>query len=258
MALEIGWKINRTMWNEEKGMYFCLNDKGLQTPVWHIGGFWPILAGITTDQQNKKLIKNLLDQNLFWTDFPFPALAKNHPEFNSLGGYWKGGVWAPTNYMILLALNKIGEHKLAFDISQKMFNLVSDVFQNTQTIWEAYAPEFVSGTPHFSSGIKTDTVRRDFIGWSGLYPTTILMEEVLGIHVSSLYKTVTWKLFLKKNHGIKNLSIGDGKLDLFREGNSVRIKGINLPGKWKLRIISPESQEPLEFELQNGLKSYNL
>jgi Trehalase len=253
MANEIGERINRFMWNEKEGMYFCINPEGEHIPVWQIGAFWPILAGITNDSQNKKLIKHLLDPKLFWTDFPFPALAKNHPEFNSLGGYWKGGVWAPTNYMILLALNKIGEYKLAFDISQKMFNLVSEVFQNTQTIWEAYAPEFVADSPQFASGIKTDTVRRDFIGWSGLYPTTILMEEVLGIKVSSLKKTVTWKLFLKQNHGIKNISIGNGKLDLFRDGKSIRIYGTDLPKGWKLKIGPKQN---LEVDLVNGFNLY--
>ncbi len=258
MAKDIGDRINRFMWDEKTGMYFCINPEGSHIPVWQIGAFWPILAGITTEDQNKKLIQHLLDPKLFWTDFPFSALAKNHPEFNSLGAYWKGGVWAPTNYMILMSLNKIGEHKLAFDISQKMFNLVSQVYQNTQTIWEAYAPEFVSGSPRFASGIKGEPVRRDFIGWSGLYPTTIFMEEILGINVNSFNKTVTWKLFLEGDHGIKNLSIGTGKLDLFRQGNLVQIKGEKLPEGWKLSIILPGTKVPRDLKLNDKIRSFIL
>lgn len=258
LASEIGERINRYMWDEKEGMYFCINPEGKHIPVWQIGAFWPILAGITTDNQNKKLIKHLLDPKLFWTDFPFPALAKNHPEFNSMGAYWKGGVWAPTNYMILLALNKIGEQKLAHDISKKMLKLVSEVFQKTGTVWEAYAPEFNSGSPRFSTTIEGKPVRRDFVGWSGLYPTTIFQEDILGIKVNSLYKTITWNLLLKENHGIKNLSIGEGKVDLFWDGRFIHIKGINLPKEWKLRIIFPQSKGNLELDLKNGLNVYNL
>jgi hypothetical protein len=256
MAKEISERINQFMWDEKSGLYFCINREGSHIPVWQIGAFWPILAGITSDDQNKRLVQHLLDPKLFWTDFPFPALAKNHPDFDSLGRYWKGGVWAPTNYMILLSLNKIGEHKLAFDISQKMFNLVSQVFQNTQNIWEAYAPEFVSGSPRFASAIKGEPVRRDFIGWSGLYPITIFMEEILGIKVNSFNKTVTWKLFLKEDHGIKNLSIAGGKLELIRRGSSIQIKGENLPDGWKLSIALPESKETLDLKLDNKFRHY--
>ncbi len=254
MAEEIGNKINKYMWNEEKGMYFCLDEKGNQIDVWQIGAFWPLLAGITSNEQNKKLVKNLKDPKLFWTDFPFPALAKNHPEFNSRGGYWKGGVWAPTNYMIILALNKIGEQKFAFEVSQKMVKLVLEVFKKTKTIWEAYAPEFENGKPRFSTGTKEDLVRQNFIGWSGLYPTTIFLEEVLGVKFQRQKKEVTWRIFLEENYELKNLNILGGKLDLSRKRNTILINGKNISPGWKINLLIPNLPKMLVLDIENGEK----
>jgi len=45
-----------------------------------------------------------------------PSLSADHPEYDPKGSYWRGGVWAPTNYMILRGLTSLGYHALAYEI----------------------------------------------------------------------------------------------------------------------------------------------
>ena len=44
---------------------------------------------------------------------PVPALAADDPDYRPWGDYWRGGVWAPTTYMVLLGLRGFGFELLA-------------------------------------------------------------------------------------------------------------------------------------------------
>jgi hypothetical protein len=70
-----------------------------------------------------------------------PSLSADHPEYREDGGYWLGGVWPPTNYMVLRGLDRAGYHALAHEISREDLDHVIRVFGKTGTVWENYAPE---------------------------------------------------------------------------------------------------------------------
>jgi hypothetical protein len=53
-------------------------------------------------------------------------------------------------------------------------------------------------------------VRPDFVGWSGLGPTAILIEHVLGFEIHAPQRTVTWHIRLEEEHGVDALPIGGG------------------------------------------------
>ncbi|MEX2606568.1 MAG: trehalase family glycosidase, partial [Kiritimatiellia bacterium] len=98
---------------------------------------------------------------------PVPSLPLDDPEYKPWGAYWRGGVWPPTNYMVLCGLRKQGREDLARELAGRMFAVVETVFQQTGTFWENVAPEFPAyGNPS----------RPDFCGWSALIPIAVSRE----------------------------------------------------------------------------------
>ncbi|MFZ4569919.1 MAG: trehalase family glycosidase [Bacteroidales bacterium] len=57
------------------------------------------------------------------------------------GGYWRGSVWAPTNYMVLRGLTNYHRDSPAYEIALNHLNNVVEVFNRTGTLFENYAPE---------------------------------------------------------------------------------------------------------------------
>ncbi len=101
-----------------------------------------------------------------------PSLSADHPEYDPGGGYWLGGVWPPTNYMVLRGLDRAGYNDLAHEISREDLDNVVRVYKDTGTLWENYAPERAA---------QGNRAKDDFVGWSGLAPIAGLFEYVFGL-----------------------------------------------------------------------------
>ncbi|MBO5195607.1 MAG: glycoside hydrolase [Clostridia bacterium] len=101
--------INQKLWDEETGFYYDLWKTGEWNKVRHAGAFWALLAECASPERAEKLIAHLEDENAFKTPNRVPCLSVDHPWYGKSGGYWCGGVWAPTNYMILKGLDKYGK-----------------------------------------------------------------------------------------------------------------------------------------------------
>ena len=108
--------------------------------------------------------------------------------------------------MILKGLDKNGYHELCYEIAKNCVENVVTVFEETGTIWENYAPE---------SAQKGSIAKKDFVGWSGLFPISILIEYLFGIRVNADRKEIEWHINLTDEFGIKQLPLGNlGKVDL--------------------------------------------
>jgi hypothetical protein len=202
-------RINRWMWNEEDGLYYDINDLG--EPVkWKTSGcFWPMLAGISSPEQEAKLIAHLKDPKSFWRQNIFPALAADQPGYDPSGGYWRGGVWAPTNYAIIRGLARQGHGDFAREATTRYLDGMARVFKKTGTVWELYAPDMErhgSG----SGGINGEhQARPDFVGWTGCGPIAMLIENILGFDAQGAKRELTWEITRTDRHGIRNLRFGD-------------------------------------------------
>lgn len=153
---------------------------------------------------------HLTDEESFKTPNRIPALAKNDKNFKNSGNYWRGGVWAPTNYMVLKGLDKYGRYELAHEIAMDYLCAVVDVFKRTNTLFENYAPEYIDGK--FSKG---NPAKSDFVGWTGLAPISIMFEYILGIKPDAANNKILWDINLVEEHGIKKYPFGaDGELTL--------------------------------------------
>lgn len=240
MAQSISERINKWMWNEETGLYSDLDQNGNKQNVAQIGIFWPMISEIATKEQITKMIQKLMDPDFFNTDLPFACIAKNHPKFNPNGGYWLGSVWAPTNFMTLkgLEVNDFTDEARMF--SQKYLDGLLEVFLKTGTLWETYAPMKDSlGNIHQDNG-----ARRDFVGWTGLGPITLLLENIIGITLDPINKKINWDLSRLDLHGIKNLSVGKNTLSLISKPRKSR-------NEYSLDLDTTKCSEKINLVIKN-------
>lgn len=208
-AKDIGARINQWCWNEPDGFYYDVLADGSQFKKKTACGFWPMIAGIASPAQVKRLVAHLKDEKEFWRPFVFPALAADEKEYNNpSGGYWKGAVWAPTNYAIIKGLEACGEEEFAAQATEKYLAGMATVFKQSGTVYENYMPEKIAP----SSG------RGDFVGWTGCGPITLYLENVLGFRPDGVRKRLTWQLRLKEAHGVRRLRFGQVKADLLYDG----------------------------------------
>jgi len=237
--------INEWMWDEEDGLYYDVNDNGEQVKVKTAASFWPMLAEICNQEQAERLVKNLKNPSTFWRPFPFPTLAADHSAYNPKGHYWLGGVWAPTNYMIIKGLQKYGFQQFAAQTTEKYLFGMYEVFKKTGTIWENYAPESYN---------PDDIAKGDFVGWTGLGPIALLIENIIGIQLDALNNIIHWHLNRTDRHGIQNLRFRDAMVSLIAEERVDINAAVNMnveSNKGLLLKIYNRGDEKL-FEIKKG------
>jgi hypothetical protein len=209
-AKAIGERINKWCWNQDDGFYYDVLADGTQFKKMTSGGFWPMIAGIASPEQVRRMVVHLKDDKKFWRPFVFPTLAADEKEYNNpTGGYWRGAVWAPTNYAIIKGLEACGEEAFATEATEKYLAGMNTVFQKSGTVFENYMPEKIEP----SSG------KGDFVGWTGLGPITLLIENVLGFRPDGVRNRLAWRLARSDRHGIRKLRFGSITTDVIYDGN---------------------------------------
>lgn len=199
--------VNSQMWDSATAFYYDLDRRGKRLPTKTVGAFWALLAGIVPPDGLERFVAHLNDPKTFNRPHRVPSLSADHPEYNAENGdYWRGGVWAPTNYMILRGLTHTGHDSLAHAIALNHVNNVVTVFEQTGTLWENYAPERPApGKP----------AKPDFIGWTGLPPIAVLLEYVFGIRSDTPQNRIVWDVRLLDAFGVRQYPFGtSGLVDL--------------------------------------------
>lgn len=229
--------INERMWDPRDRFYYDLNEDGTPNRVKTPASFWPLIAGVVPPHRVRELARHVRDPKTFWRPHRIPSLSADHPEYNAEGDYWKGAVWAPTTYMAIRGFAAAGERELAREIAENHLENVLAVYKDTGTIWENYAPEKAApGKP----------ARREFVGWSGLGPTAILYEQVLGIEADGVDHTLTWRMHRRDRHGLKQLAFGQVEVDVIararKEPDSPLVIEVKCDGPFTLVVIQPDER----------------
>ncbi len=244
-ARTIGERVNRWCWNEEEGFYFDVLADGTQYRKKTLGGFWPLLAGIPSAERAARLVAHLRDEDEFWRPVVFPTLAADEPEYDGRGGYWRGGVWAPTNVMVIKGLERYGYEELAAKATERYLAAMYAVFEDTGTVYENYAPEsFEPGAPS----------KADFVGWSGCGPIQLLIENVMGLRPDGASGELTWHLRRLDRHGVEGLRIEGNQVSVLcsERGNSKESARIRVVCTQPLRLIVIHPTGERVFELETG------
>lgn len=244
--------VTDTMWSEADAFYCDRLRDGTLSGVKSAGAYWTLLAGLVPEARKDAFIAHLEDPREFKRPCRVPTLSADNPAYRADGGYWLGGVWAPTNYMILKALG--GQHtlrceRLAHEIAVNYLDNVVEVFRKTGTLYENYSPETAApGNP----------AKPDFVGWTGIAPIAVLFEYVFGIRPEALRRRIVWHVELTEEHGVKKYPFLDGELTLIAKSrksaeivpefilsSSVDAEvEIHAAGKILTRKIGPGKQDP--------------
>ncbi|MGI4792466.1 MAG: MGH1-like glycoside hydrolase domain-containing protein [Janthinobacterium lividum] len=198
--------INDTLWDEQQAFYCDRTRDGTLLPLKTIGAYWALLAGVVPPERVERFLSHFHDPATFCRPHQVPTLSADHAQYDPAGGYWLGGVWPPTNYMVLRGLSAQDHADLAHKIGCNHVEFVTTVFRDTETFWENYAPErAMPGQP----------AKPDFVGWSGLGPIAVLFEYVFGLRPEAGAGRLIWDVRLTEEHGIQCYPFGaQGRLDL--------------------------------------------
>ena len=81
-----------------------------------LDGVSPLVAGVTTADQNRTLLRHLRDGDKLFSSVGITAVDQS-ASYYSDNGYWNGTVWMPHQWFIWKSLLDIGEHRFAHEIA---------------------------------------------------------------------------------------------------------------------------------------------
>ena len=230
-AALVAW-INQNLWDEKTGFYHDLaRDQSRITSVKTIGAYWALLADAVPPERLERFVEHLKSTLEFNREHRVPSLSADTDGYDPDGGLWLGGVWAPTNYMVLSGLSRHGYHALAHEIAENHFSQVMDCFARTSSVWEHFAPD----------AHAEGRGRRDFVGWTGITPIAVFFEYILGLRAEPRRRRLTWRLWTLDEVGVDRYPFGpSGLVDLRVEA---RKNAAEAPK------ITVRSSVPLELEV---------
>ena len=228
--------VNERLWSEEDAFYYDEWRNGQLNGVKSVAAYWALLAEIVPPERLERFIAHLDNEKEFKRPNRVPTLSADSPYYDRQGGYWRGAIWAPTNYMILRGLEQNGYDALAHEIALACVDHATQVYNETHTLWENYAPEF----PY--PGVRDGDwmCAKDFVGWSGLIPISILYEYIMGIKSNPVQGKIRWDVRLTDAHGIVDYPFGDTPITLRCEARA---------SLEEEPVITVESAVPAEVEI---------
>ncbi len=224
---QIFFTLQKYNWNKNKNFFFDVSSGGVQNSVQHIGAFWTLHLD-SYFPGRFEFINHLRNPKEFWRPHVVPTLSADDPNYNPRGHYWRGSVWAPTNFMVVKGLEYQQQFSLADSIAENHLQNMTKIFtlglnnddavpfeerynDGYKTIWECYSPEYASPATRWDD---TFFSRQDFVGWSGLGPIALFIENILGITVNGLENKITWRIHQKEEHGIERIQLRDQLISL--------------------------------------------
>ncbi|GAB4340817.1 MAG: trehalase family glycosidase [Calditrichia bacterium] len=265
--------INSKLWDPASGFYYDLTPKGELVKVKTLAGLWPLVAEVASLPQARRLADHLNNPAEFWRPHVFPTLAADEPLYDRAGYYWRGGVWAPTNYMVIKGLKMYPLRELAAmaamnhlkNLSLVYRHFVSDTSRiapaerdgDYRTIWECYSPEHPRPATRWDNRYYS---RQDFVGWSGLGPVAMLLEDVIGLQPSAPRGMLEWTLRLTEAHGVRNYRFGNIVADLLCTKNELPAGSAELEIKsnqpFTLTVLTQVGH--FNFEVKSGYNHFTV
>ncbi len=204
--------IRDKLWNEQDGIYENRSWSGEFSKHLSPTNFYPLLAGIPSPEQAKRMIEeHLLNPKEFWGTYVIPSISRNDPAFVDQF-YVRGTIWGPMNYLVYQGINRFGFDKVALQFAQKSYDLFMDDWRTAQHDNEQYgsAGGNGGGDPHYTWGALLPLVAleqyADFNPWEGL------RFGSLNPGSSGEFRGITWQ-----GHTY-SVAIGPEKTGLSRDG----------------------------------------
>lgn len=184
MATALKKAVQEHCWDEKDGMYYSVDINLLPYTgepeyifgkpfVLHEGaprdypcliqrlgcwsGFMALWAGIATEQQAERMVKeNLMDERTFCAPYGVRTLSKLEKMYNMRPTHnpsnWQGPIWGVSNYMVFRGLADYGFKKEARTMAQKTVALYGSDLKKEGALHEYYNPD--TGEPIINKGFQ--------------------------------------------------------------------------------------------------------
>ncbi len=150
-----------TLWDEDFGLFLNkdLRDGSLSRRI-SPTNFYALNADCVTEVQKRRMMdEHFYNPDEFWGEFIMPAIARNDPAYPDQD-YWRGRIWAPTNFLAYPAMKYAGLKKECADLAAKSEALLLKEWRLHGHVHENYGGD---------SGMGCDVGSSDrFYHWGGL------------------------------------------------------------------------------------------
>jgi hypothetical protein len=129
-----------------------------------LDGAHPLIAGICTPEQEKRLFEHLQDPRRHWTPIGLSTVDRSASYFRS-DGYWNGAVWMPHQYFFWKTCLDLGRPKFAWRIAKTGLDVWRREVDATYNCYEHFIVETGRGAGwHQFGGLSTPV-----LCWYGAY-----------------------------------------------------------------------------------------
>lgn len=163
-------------WNEEEGVFSYVEHDENGKPVgrwrhpsgvdWNLGfdGVTPMLAGLCTRSQTRRLLDRLFDPAHHWTAGGLDTVDRAAP-YHEDGGYWNGSVWLPHQWFLWRACLDLGRGDLAWRIAERALNVwTREIRARGRCFEHVHAASGHGGGWHHFGGLSAP-----YAAWYGTY-----------------------------------------------------------------------------------------
>jgi len=164
-------------WDESTGYYsYVLHDKeGKAQKIFRypsdssnynmgLDGVAPLISGIATKAQQKKMIANVFSPKHLWTPYGITAVDQSATYFRQ-DGYWNGTVWMPHQWFMWKAMLDLGEGDKAWQIAHTALELWKRETDLTYSTYE----HFISSSGRGAGWAQFSGLSSPVLNWFSAY-----------------------------------------------------------------------------------------
>ncbi|MFO0920184.1 MAG: trehalase family glycosidase [Candidatus Saccharimonadales bacterium] len=128
------------LWDQYSNQYYSrefVTHKLIKIPS--IATLMPLYSGVISKERAEKLVKLILDEHQFGTNYPVPTVPLSSEWFKART-YWQGPTWINTNWLIIDGLERYGYREYAEAIRESTIEMVEK-----SGFYEYFSP--IDGSP---------------------------------------------------------------------------------------------------------------
>jgi hypothetical protein len=158
------------MWDEEFGLY-CnkRTDTGEFSRRISATNFYSLFSDRVSKERTERMMReHFYNPEEFFGEYIIPMIARNDPAYRDQN-YWRGRIWAPTNFLAYLALRRHGLEEPRRVLAEKSRNLIMKEWLEKGHVHENFNAD---------TGEGCDVRNSDkFYHWGGLLSYIALMDK---------------------------------------------------------------------------------
>ena len=137
-AKALGDRINDNLWDDGAGCYLNKHWSGKFDPCLSLTHFYTLTAGIVPENRMEPLTDmHLFNPDEFWNEYVIPNVSRTDPGFLDQD-YWRGRIWAPTNFIVAEGLLRAGLLQKRSELSKKGLDMFLRCWREKGIVGENY------------------------------------------------------------------------------------------------------------------------